>query len=81
MNTPESVNRWESREGFGKPLTISQLIAKLEAIRLEHGDIPVELRNYLEENCIAPVTNVSLDGNQVVCESCDSVGVGDLPQP
>ena len=71
MNTP--VNRWESREGFGKPLTISQLIAKLEAIRLEHGDIPVELRNYLEENCVAPVTDLQLDSNQVVLESSDGV--------
>lgn len=67
----DMTNRWEQREGLGKALTVSQLIAKLQAIQIEHGDIPVELRNYLEENTIAPVTDVQLDHGQVVCESQD----------
>jgi hypothetical protein len=70
MSQP-NLNRWEAVEGCGKSLTITQLEAKLEAIRAVHGDIPVLLRNYLEENTLAPVTDLQLDHGQVVCESQD----------
>lgn len=64
-------NNWEEFDGIGKPLDIDTLITKLQAIRTENGDIPVDFRNYLEENVIAPCTSLTVDKGHVVLESHD----------
>lgn len=73
MAHTQSTLNWEHLEGMGQALTISQLIEKLQAIKTEHGDIAVEFRNYLEENMIAPLTDVAIDRGMVVCSSNDRV--------
>lgn len=66
------VSPWEKFQGMGTPLDIDTLIAKLQAIRTESGDIPVDFRNYLEENVIAPCTSLNVDKGHVVLCSEDT---------
>ena len=68
---PPETRQWEQVEGSGKPLTISQVISHLQAILSEQGDIACQIRNYLEENCLAPLTDCSLDKGNLVFESND----------
>ena len=65
------IDTWEHVEGYGKPLPISSLITRLQAIQVEHGDLPCQLRNYLEDNCLAPITDCMIDRGAVVFESID----------
>ncbi len=80
MTTPNTPLNWESVEGSGIPLTIAALISKLSAIQTEHGDLPCQFRNYLEENTLAPVTTLMIDRGAVVFE-CEDLPRGELPQP
>ena len=66
-----SAPKWEQVEGSGQPLTLSKLIANLHSILIAHGDLPCQLRNYLEENCLAPITDCQIDGGNLVFESVD----------
>lgn len=78
--TPASIrNRNEVFMGQGHALDIDSLIARLQAIRTEHGNVPVNFRNYMEENVIAPVTTCELDHDQVVLDSWD-LPAEELPQ-
>jgi hypothetical protein len=65
------ANRWEANYGMGKPLTIDEMIAHLQAIRKIEGNIACCFRNYDEELVIAPVTDTKVDNHQVVLESND----------
>jgi hypothetical protein len=67
----EMENNWEHVEGTGKADDIEKVIADLQAIEKVEGNIPVNFRNYLEENVVAPVTTMKADHGMVVFESDD----------
>ena len=62
---------WEAQYGEGKPLTIDELIDKLQSIRKAEGNLSCNFRNYDEENVIAPVTDVQSDAGKLVFCSND----------
>jgi hypothetical protein len=70
-DTPKTnPHKWEALYGEGKPLTIDELIGKLQAIRKVEGNLPCNFRNYDEENVIAPITDLdSDDGKLVFCSN------------
>ena len=70
MPQPNPMN-WEHVEGSGIPLRIADLITRLQAIEQSEGNLPCQIRNYLEENCLAPITDIQLDRGAVVLESFD----------
>ncbi len=65
------ANQWERIEGNGQAITVSELIEKLLQVQRTSPDMPVRFRNYLEENVLASLTDVTLDNGSVVFESND----------
>lgn len=65
------VNQWEMCQGTGKALDLDTLITHLQDIRAKFGVIPCRLRNYEEENTIAPITDIIVDDGCIVFESLD----------